>query len=357
MNKLNKSITGIFVLLLLSGLYFTSCNSGPSYVPPPASGTSAASSRDLPEWVNRPNTNYPDSQYVVAVGDGRSLEEAQHKAKANLLQIFGMKLTDESVIAETYEQTTTNNNTNWTETVSSNRRLSASAEGILVGCEIKENARTGTTHYALAVMENSKAASSYRDIIVRLSATITDVLNIPNINTINGYARNLVAAELAKDIESCVNVLRQVGGNIPAGLKSEREYLNDARNILTSIPVRVVLVRGAEFDNENRIQNAFSQAIGLVGFRTGSNTSPYVLEVTLALSEVTLDNPNKFSRYEIAADLRDASTRQSEIPVWSINGREGHANYSEAAQRAVRAAEARINSEYKGLLEKSLAKF
>ena len=358
MNKLNKSITGILVLVLFSALILASCSSGPAYVPP-SSSSGAGSRAGVPEWVNRPNTNYPEAQYVVAVGDGRSLEEAQYKSKANLLQIFGMKLADEAVIAETFSQTTTNNSSNWNETISSNRRLTASAEGILVGCEIKETVQSGNTFYALATMEKPKAATSYNDIIKRLSAAIADALSIPNINSsIEGYARYLIAAELAKDVEACVNVLRFVGGNIPSGLKSEREYLNDARNILTSIPVRVDLSRGAEFDGERRIQNAFAKAIGDVGFRTGTSTSPYILDVSLNLSEANFpDNPNRFSRYEISANLINASTRQSVISVYSINGRSGHANYPEAMQAAIRDAERRINTEYKDLLEKSLAQF
>ena len=357
MNKLNKSITGIFILLLLSGLYLSSCNSAPAYVPPPSSGTGGRA--QLPEWFSNSETAYPSARFVVGRGEGRTSEEAQTKAKGDLLQVFGVRLADESVIAESFQQTTRNNNTDWNEVVSSNRRISASAEGILVGCEIKETAVSGNTHYALAVMEKAKAVSSYNDIIARLSAAIADGLNIPNINTIDGYARNLKAAELAKDIEACVSVLRHVGGtgSIPAGLKSEAEYLNDARNILTSIPVRVALVRGSEFDGERRIQNAFARAIGAVGFRTGTNTSPYVLEVSLNLEEAVFqNNANKFSRYVISANLIDANTRQSVIPnVYSINDREGHANYSEAMQAAIRSAERRINSEYKELLEASLA--
>ena len=358
MKKLNISITGILIFLFLSGMFLSSCtSSAPAYVPSSSASSSAGAGRQLPDWFSRPDDKYPSAQYVVGRGEGRTSEEAQTKAKGDLLQVFGMKLSDEQIIAESYEQTTRNNNSDWTETINSNRRLSASAEGILVGCEIKETAISGNTHYALAVMEKPKALNSYNDIIKRLSAAITDVINIPNINTIDGYARYKIAAELAKDVEACISVVRFVGGagSIPAGLKSEREYLNEASNIISAIPVRVVLVRGAQFDTETRIQNAFAKAIGAVGFRTGTSTSPYVLEVSLALSEVELNNPNKFSRYEISAALLNSSTRQGVIPPYSINGREGHANYSEAEQRAVRAAETRINSEYKDLLEKSLA--
>ena len=358
MNKLNRSITGIIVLLMLSGMYLSSCGSQPAYVPPAASG--GGSTAVLPVWYTSAGAAQYADKYVIGRGEGSTAEEAQYKAKGDLLQVFGVKLADESVISENFQSTTRNNNTNWTETVASNRRISASAEGILVGCEIKESEVVGRTHYALAVMEKAKAVSSYNDIIARLTSTIREVLNVQNMNTIDGYARNLIAAEFAKDIESCISVLRFVGGTatIPAGLKSERDYLTDARNILTSIPVRVVVVSGNDKDRENRVQNAFAQAIGNVGFRTGTASSPYVLEVTLAFSQENFPgNANVFSRYEISANFLDASNRQSVIPVYSINQREGHTTYDLAEGVALRAAERRINTEYKDIVEKSLAQF
>ena len=347
----NRSFAGIFIVLLFCGLFFAACaTTAPVVTPSPSSRSSE------PEWIKRPASLFPESQYVVATGDGKTMEEAQYKARANLLGIFGMKLADESVIADMFRQTSTAAGTSWTETTTSDRKISTSAEGILSGCEIKENWNRGTEFYALAVMEKSKTVSIYSDIIARLSQNIKEAINISDINTIDGYARYRVAASIAKDIDSCVNVLRFVGGNasVPDGLRSESQYLTDASNIIKTIPVRVVITKGSEFDKEDRVRSAFAKTIGEVGFRTGDNSAPYVLEVTLALSEVVLNNPNKFARYEITANFIQRSTRQGVVPAYSINGREGHQNYSEAQQTAVRAAEKKINSEYKEILEDNL---
>ena len=350
-----KLIAGILALSFC-GLCFAACVSTPAAYSPPSS---AANRSPEPEWIKRPGSLYLESQYVVATGDGKTMEEAQYKARANLLGIFGMKLADESVIAEMFRQTTTNSNTTWSDTVTSDRRISSSAEGILSGCEIKENWKNdrGNEFYALAVMEKAKTISIYNDIIARLLRDITEIINIPNINTIDGYARYRVAATIAKDIDSCVNVLRFAGGSgsIPAGLRSESQYMADASNIIKTIPVRVTITRGSEFDSEGRIRSAFGKTIGEVGFRTGDNSSPYVLEVTLVLSDVDSPNQNKFARYEITANLIQTNTRQGVVPAYSINGREGHLNHSEARQRAIRAAESKINSDYKELLEEYLS--
>ena len=350
----NKFVTGILILLLCS-LCFSACSSAPA--PAPKSSSSGGSKSSEPAWIKKPNASYPEGQYVVAVGDGKSMEEAQYKARANLLGIFGMKLSDESVIAEMFQSQETASGASWSDTVTSDRKISSSAEGILSGCEIKENWNKGNEHYALAVMDKAKTISIYTDIIARLTQAIDEIINVSNKNTIDGYARYRFASTIAKDRDSCVNVLRFAGGSgsVPAGLKSENEYMTEASNIIKAIPVRVALTSGSQFDTERRIQSAFAKTLGEVGFRTGDNSSPYVLEVTLALSDVDSTNVNKFARYEITASFIQVSTRQGVIPAYSINGREGHANITEARQRAVRAAETKINSEYKGLLEEYLS--
>jgi hypothetical protein len=270
-----------------------------------------------------------------------------------------MKISDDLVINERYIETKSNGNTSWSDSLSSERRITASADGILSGCEIRENWKNarGTEYYALALMEKAKTVDSYKDIINRLSQSINEALNIQNKNTFEGYSRYRFAAALAKDIDSCINVLRYAGGSgsVPAGLKSENDYLVEANNIIKSIPVRVVVVNGKEFDKADRIQNAFASAVSKVGFRTGDALSPYSLQVTLALSEVIFaNNQNKFARYEISAQMTDVKSRQGILPAFNINGRVGHQNYSEAQDRAIRDAEAKISNEYEAILEESL---
>lgn len=363
MCNFNKSFAGLLIVLLFCGLCLFSCGGTPaasSTGSKPSAPSASSPSAPQPAWVTKPESAYPSAQYVVATGEGRSAEEAQYKARVGLLQIFGMKLADESVIQEMYQETSTQAGTNWANTVSVDRKITASAEGILSGCEIKEQWKNdkGNEFHALAVMEKAKTLNIYPDIIKRISQGMTEVLNIPNKNTFEGYARYRFAATLAKDIDSCINVLRFAGGStsVPAGLKTENEYLAEANNIIRTIPVRVAVTTGRDLDQNGRIQAAFAKTIGNVGFRTGDNNSPYALEITLAVSPVELaGQTNKFARYEITANLVDTKTRQGVLPTYSINGREGHATQSEANNRAIAAAERKINEDYKGLLEENLS--
>ena len=98
-----------------------------------------------------------------------------------------------------------------------------------------------------------------------------------------------------------------------------------------------------------------SAAISLAGFKTGTPTSRYVLNVKLTLSPVDLpNNTNKFTRYIVDAKLTD-TVRNSVLLPYNLNGREGHATMSEAENRAVRAIEQAVSTEYRKVFSDYLA--
>jgi hypothetical protein len=80
-----------------------------------------------------------------------------------------------------------------------------------------------------------------------------------------------------------------------------------------------------------------------------------VLNVTLSLSEAVLGNQqNKFTRYVVDASLTDTAEGMVLLP-FNINGREGHLSLPEAENRAVMAAEKKINETYGAILSEYLS--
>jgi len=347
MNK-SKVFVGILIVLLLL-LSVATCSSTPTAT------TGGSSPQGAPQWVrNAAAAGYPDMMYVTATGEGRTMEEAQFKARANLLGIFGMRLADESVIAEIFQQTTANNVTRWNETVSSDRKISTSAEGILSGAEIKENWSNphGTHHYALAVMEKARTVDIYSDIIARLTQGINEITNVPDRNTFDAYGRYLSAATIAKDIEACVNVLRFVGGSarVPAGLRSEAEFLSDAQRIIENIPVTVTVTG----DRNNRVRDAFAKVFSDQKFQTGGTNARYRVNAAVEIERLgprqTGSQTVEEVRYTLNANFVDTTTNQVLVP-FSVTNREGHRNVTEAENRAFVVMERRVVDEYSKLVK------
>jgi hypothetical protein len=186
---------------------------------------------------------------------------------------------------------------------------------------------------------------------------IQNLVTIPNAekNTMDGYSRYRLAAAIADANQVYVNVLSVVGKGTgavsPGELKKGDDYRLEAVQIAQNIPIGI-RVRN---DRSDRIRSAFAAAISKAGFRSGGNNSRYMLNVTVALSEVQLaSQQNKFARYEVDANLIDTANESVLLP-FSVNGREGHLSLPEAENRAVSAAEKKINDNYEKVLSEYLS--
>jgi len=122
-------------------------------------------------------------------------------------------------------------------------------------------------------------------------------------------------------------------------------------NITKAIPVALRV----QNDKSNRIQGAFAKALGELGFRTGGTGSRYVLDVNVVTSPVTIaNNQNKWTRIEVSSDLKDTSTNTVIVP-YNFSAREGHTTQAEADNRALVAAERKINEDYAVMLKSFLS--
>jgi hypothetical protein len=81
-----------------------------------------------------------------------------------------------------------------------------------------------------------------------------------------------------------------------------------------------------------------------------------LLEVNITTTPVAIaGNPNKFTRIELKADLKDTKAGTVLLP-YDFNSREGHAMQEEAENRAYITAERKINAEYAELLSNYLSR-
>jgi len=166
----------------------------------------------------------------------------------------------------------------------------------------------------------------------------------------NGLARYQFAATVADMTKPCANLLSVIGGSVPA-IKSGDDYRLEALNIIKAIPVGLI-VRN---DMSGRIQGAFARALSDLGFNSGGTNSRYMLEVVITTTPVEIaSNPNKFTRIELKADLKDTKAGTVLLP-FDFNSREGHSTQEEANNRAYIAAERKINEEYSKLLSNYLS--
>jgi len=346
-------------LLAISGflLIFPACtSSGSGYSTAALKNKSADSRTELPDWVRDPYTKYDRQANVAAVGSASSREMAEKSAMGNLVAIFGQNIQVDEKVYTSYQEAVRNGVTaNWSENTAVDTAITTSAGmNSLIGAEIGEVWNDGkNAYFAVAVLNKAKAAQLYSDMVRSNHAMIDKLTNIPQAekNTLSGFARYQFAATVADMTVPYVNLLSVIGGPVPAFSRGDVFRL-EAVNITKAIPVGLT-VRN---DKSGRIQGAFAKALSDLGFSSGGNNSPYLLDVNITTTPVVIvNNQNKFTRIELKADLKDTKAGTVLLP-YDFNGREGHSMQEEADNRAYIAAERKINAEYAELLNDYLSR-
>jgi hypothetical protein len=309
-----------------------------------------------PSWVRDPYTAYSRDRYLAARSFGSTREEAEKKALAALVSIFGLSVQSDLTAVSTYQEAATNNIITFSEN-SSIREVIVTAASMdsLVGAEIGyvwDNTR-GTV-YALAYMERSKAIAVYSEMIRINQSNIENLtaLSVSGKNTLDGYARYKLAALIAGLNARYAAVIIQSGGPTDSLNMTNTGFLNiEAENIIKNITV-AVNVKG---DRNNRARDAFAKAISGEGLRTQGSNPPYILEINIDMSEAKFPNNNFiFCRYTLSANLIERATGSVLFP-FNITDREGHTTYAEAQNRAFVSIERAISERYPDVFREYLA--
>jgi hypothetical protein len=303
-----------------------------------------------PAWVSNPDAVYRRAAYIAAVGYGPSRREAEQGALVALTALFGQSIQGELKTLSSYSEAVKNGALDVSENTSMENAVNISSRmDNLVGAEVADVWFDGkSTHYAVAVMERAPAALLYSELIRSNLRIIGELLNLREgeKNSLDGYSRYLLAGITADANRVFANVLSVVDGSgaamLSPDMKKGDEYRLEAANIAKNIPIMI----NAEGDPSGRIKTAFAEALNQAGFKSGGDSSRYVLAVSLALTPVELPNQqNKFVRYVIEAKLSDQTKGELLFP-YSLNGREGHTTLPEAENRALSAAVKKIGGEY-----------
>jgi hypothetical protein len=364
--------------LILLGFFFLGCQStgsGNDKVQNDVAGLAAAASASVdsllagsprtpavssggiqPRWVTAPESVYDRKTYISAVGYGDSRDMAERRALAALTAIFGQSIQSEVQSATVYSEAIINGTiTSATQNNDLANLIKTSAEmDSLVGAEIKDLWFDGKgTYYAAAVMERAKTTALYKDLIHTNIRLINDLTAIPEgeKQTLDGLRRFQLAAAAADANTTFLNVLRVLGdgsaGNIPGNMKTGNDYRLEISAITKNIPIGVAV----ENDQRDRIRGAFEEVLTKAGFRIGGANSPYLLKALVNMTPADLpNNPNKFVRYVVDANLEDRRTGERLLP-FMVDGREGHLSFPEAENRAIRVAETKIRETYGPVLD------
>ena len=314
-----------------------------------ASSGSAVTGMHQPLWVQDPYTRYNRLEYFAVVGSGYTRQDAERNALSGLIAQFGQTIKVDTKVSTTYLEIIRGDAVNWSE-VTNSEIIIALSSGMdnLVGAEIGEAwlDKSGT-HYVAAILNKSRAAREYNDIVKANLSIIDRLTNISALekNSLNGHTRFLYAASIADMTVAYGNLLQQLGMPVQE-IERGDQYRLEALNILNAIPVSIRV----QNDKSGIIEAAFAKVFHSLGFQSGGNNLRYLLEVDISIESLEYPgNLHKFARFELKANFIDTCLKKLLLP-YNFIVRQGHITQIEADNRAYLAAERKIEEEYTMLL-------
>ena len=307
-------------------------------------------SSNAPDWILNPSSVYSDSEYVSAVGEGISRQEAERAATAALTREIRQRVQAEIVA----EQNVANNGDGWTQTNNLTSSVDTTSDVEISGITIQEVysvKRNGEeTWYALALINRQQTGNSYKtkaqSNIEVINAKIAEAKRNPN--TFSSAEILHQAVVLAEETDMYLDILNVVNNKMRSLIRPEYGNAQAIAELERQMRAAVNVYIDVDQDVNGRIQAAFKSVLKKYSVTTSldKDTASYVLAVSASFTTFEMpDVSNKYARYTLEAAMVEQATGDT-VFTFAENGREAHLTESEAIQRALRTTEQAINQKF-----------
>ena len=341
-------VTTVIFLALFLSLPFTGCAGTPK----------------PPDWVIGVKTaGYPDEQFLIGVGQADSRPVAEERAYAAVSRIFKAEVISQSQDWESYLSLEKKGDVQAERKLVVDTMTKVSTDKLLENVKIAEtwqDAKTGL-YSALAVMDRGVARMLLTSRIAELDEAIAHDVKEARASTdklmkIRGL-RRAIRTHIARDTYN--SDLRVVSGG--RGVPSEYTVPGLTRELEKFLQESLVLTVEVHGDQADAVRQAIMEGLAREGLPvTATNSQPASGEVGHAdllikgeahLWPIEVPDPN-FRYVRWCADFVVLSQGDHGV-VGSVarSGREGHLNYPEASNRALKSLQQEVSS----ALAKSLA--
>ena len=301
-----------------------------------------------PGWVNgeRP-PEYPERQYVAAIGLGENLSAAQIAAKGELSRVFSAKLASEIELID--RENVVDGVASASSDLLDTTRITTDLE--LQGAEVPlhwRDPRTGEI-WAFAVLERNKEClrirSEGRDLLTELDSHVGVARRDPN--PLVAIRASVDAVQVGAELDGLQARSRVLGTQCaPARSISTGQLKGEAAERLAALSF---VVRTADVDPRSgrataelpQLREQIAGNLSKLGFQVGPASGAQVVPVNarLRLSRVERGTEWVEYRYEGSAEVMSPVAGDPATIVVETSGAESHPEPSSARLRARRAGE------------------
>lgn len=300
-----------------------------------------------PEWLENPKKVYPELLYLTAIGEGDSRSEAENFAASNLAKIFETKVRADETYYQRYQELVKDDEVSYEDLTDVSKNVNLSASQTLYNIQYSESYtdELGRVH-VLAYLNRTRTAEIYEEKIRRNNQKILYYEGQSKAATDMRikYAAMNAAAIISDTNEILLEQLDIISPDTREFIELDYDH-NEVSRLAAQYARSITFNININNDQDDKITNIITNLFTDMGFTTGENE---ILQVSgdIAFQKTDLKRDDfEFIRYEMNLQITDPES----ILVSSLSekGREGHATYQEAQERAIRKLALKIQSSLK----------
>ncbi|GMV50883.1 MAG: hypothetical protein NBKEAIPA_01224 [Nitrospirae bacterium] len=316
-----------------------------------------------PQWIDGQSPNYPDSQYLVGVGQAESRPRAEEQAYAALARIFKAAITAEAKDWESYVVVEQGGQTSTERHLTLDKVTTVTSDKVLESVRVLDTWFDQRTrqYYALAGMDRAQAEAAMLERMGALDREIeSQVSEARRAKEKLLYARNLKRATTNLVIREAYNtdlrVIRLSGKGLSPAYRLAELTAELEQFLVTNLGMAVAL-SGPEAPP---VAHALVEGLAREGFsvvevdsEAGGEQADLLIRGTVATWPIEVGDPQfRYVRWCADAVVEDVPTHRV-IGAVTKGGKEGHVAEREALSKAVRV----MQQEFSANLAKALAAY
>lgn len=311
---------------------------------------STSKTSQIPNWIDNPNSVYPDSKWLTAVGSGTSNQDAQNKALGNLARIFESNITVDQTLMTSYSDvvSSVDPNKDWKKTQELLSSTQISADQSLINTRILEtySSAEGTT-YALAGIERRPTGMMYSQEITSNEMLMAELNRSKNgtqdpLKKLGFLKQASILAEVNSQLASRRKVIMNNAIGDPLGAEERQNINAEIIDLKSQVVIRMTPAPGMDADILTAIQNAFQAE----GFSIGKENAILEAKPTFETTKMTMGREDaEFAKWTVKVDVTDLRNG-NKLESFIVEDRDGAINFDEAIIRSKIQARKVIKAEF-----------
>ncbi len=315
------------------------------------------SSQDLPSWVTNPKDSFDEHAYLMAVGSGSSLKQAQNDAKGNIAQIFKAEIKAQETLIDEFREYSNDENysSSGTTELLQVTRIGSNQDLTNVKILTSTKAEDGT-FYALAAMDRNESARIYRREIADNELKINNLLSSADqeessLQRMILLKKGLTLAKVNENLARQLQIIKAGAADTELHAKTITRIEERYRAVQKQLAVHLSADEATE-----TLMSAVGTTFQNSGFSLTASPDEALLSVIIRFNSEKADlnrNDAEFVKWNLIITIEDHESNRS-FNTFMTEGRDGGPSFDAAMKRADFSAREKVGSQFKNFLTKEL---